>query len=668
MTKQQGFRGAVSGFQKTVIVAIVALMGLSAVSLQVLRVNGPLYQRVVLGKDLVADILPPPEYVLEAYLEATLARTETGDVVARRAARLKELRAQYDDRQTYWTASNLDPKLKGQILGPVNDTAARFWGEVEGKYLPALQSGDQAAAQASYATLSAAYAGHRNAVDHLVTDANEAVAASEKQARWISLAVLLVMAMGLVGAVLYTRRRGAAVVHQVVDPLAAMTDAMSRISEGDLRVPIQHDERTDELGAMARALKKFVQQGLETQGLREQQETARLHAEDLRVAGDAKRADALRGMAERVEDETRLAVQSVSANSEVMTEKAQELARLAADVGRRSGQVSVAAADTLIQTQTVAATATELDAAIQSIRKQVESARLAASQVAGAALDADGAIGRLSSAVGEIDAVTTVIDDIARQINLLALNASVEAARAGDAGRGFAVVAHEVRALAQQTAAATANIRGLIGGVKSSTEETVDAVRGITGRVGAMDDASLSIAGAVEQQASATVEIARSVTETNAMAERMVAQINQVADGARTAGEISDQVDQLSRTVSESVASLSTTLVRVVRTSTDEVERRRKPRFSADLPVQVVSARDSAEGVIRNLSEGGAMIDGLPSMSGRISLHLQGFSVALPADVLGLKNGLTHVKFRPDSHQTQAITEFFAGHKMSTAA
>lgn len=668
MAQQQGFRGAVSGFQKTVIIAIVALMGLSAVSLEVLRVNGPLYQRIVLGKDLVADILPPPEYVLEAYLEATLARTETGNANARRTARLKELRAQYDDRQAYWTASHLAPKLKSQILGPVNATATRFWNEVEDNYLPALQSGDQAAAQASYARLSAAYAGHRAAVDHLVTDANVAGAASEKQARWISLAVMLVMAMGLAGAVLYTRRRGAAVVHQVVDPLAAMTDAMSRISDGDLEVHIQHDARSDELGAMARALNKFLQQGVETRSLREQQEAARLHAEDLRVAGDAKRTDALRGMAERVEDETRQAVQSVAANTEVMTERAQELARLAADVGRRSGQVSMAAADTLIQTQTVAATATELDAAIQSIRKQVETARLAASQVAGAALDADGAIGRLSSAVGEIDAVTSVIDDIARQTNLLALNASVEAARAGDAGRGFAVVALEVRTLAQQTAAATASIRGLIAGVKSSADETVDAVRGITGRVGAMDDASLSIAGAVEQQASATMDIARSVTETNAMAERMVAQINQVADGARTAGGISDQVDQLSRTVAESVASLSTTLVRVVRTSTDEVERRRKPRFSVDLLVHVAGARDRMEGVIRNLSEGGAMIDGLPSTSGRLSLHLPGFIDALPADVLGLHGGLTHVKFRPDSDQTQALVDLIAGLERRAAA
>lgn len=657
---QQSFHRAVDGFRRSVLIAILALMTMATVSLAVLSVNGPLYHNIALGKDLVADILPPPEYVLEAYLETSLAlRGDAADVAAR-TQRLADLKAQYDDRQAVWTRSDLPAALKGQILGPVNDTAQTFWTQVEDTYLPALQRGDQAAAQQSFAALSRDYQAHRQAVDHLVTDAGGFNSRSERVAFLAILAAVAVMAASLVGAVILTRRGAQRIVDQVVTPLARMTETMSRLSGGDLDVEIASSGQTEELSAMALALIRFRDQGREAQGLHRQQEEAQQHSQEERVAAEGRRAAALQGMAERVERETRGAVQSVAETTGTVLDRVNAMVRISVDVQQRSGAVAAAAQDTLSQTRAVATTAHELDASIRSIRGQVDHARAAAAEVVGAAGEADGAIGRLTLSVDEISKVTDLIAEIARQSNLLALNANVEAARAGESGKGFAVVAGEVRSLAQQTARATADIRGLIDGVQRSATETVKAVGGITERIETMDKASDAIAGAVQQQAAATIAIARSIAETSTMAETMVRQIEDVSREARHAGEISREVDRLSQAVVDDIASLSKTLVRVVRTSTDEVERRQLPRFAVALPVEVRTAAGTVRGMIRNISEGGALIEGVDARQGRVTLVLSGVSGALEGVILDHQDGLAHIKFMSSLPQRQSLVQLIA--------
>ncbi len=144
-----------------VLFGLVTACGLAAVvftgvyALSDVKVGGPLYNQIKLGNDLVADILPPPEYVIEAYLETTLALNNPAELEAHRA-RLVQLKKDYDERRDYWTKSDLDPTLKARLITDSHREVQRFWDAVEGEFLPALAKGDTQAAAKAYAAVTAA--------------------------------------------------------------------------------------------------------------------------------------------------------------------------------------------------------------------------------------------------------------------------------------------------------------------------------------------------------------------------------------------------------------------------------------------------------------------------------------------------------------------------------
>ena len=151
-------------------------------------------------------------------------------------------------------------------------------------------------------------------------------------------------------------------------------------------------------------------------------------------------------------------------------------------------------------------------------------------------------VSELSKAAARIGDVVELINAIAGQTNLLALNATIEAARAGEAGRGFAVVAAEVKALAEQTAKATGEIGQQISGIQSATEDSVNAIRQISGTIEKLSEISSTIASAVEEQGAATQEIARNVQQAALGTNQVSSNIVDVQRGASDAGSASSQV------------------------------------------------------------------------------------------------------------------------------
>ena len=200
--------------------------------------------------------------------------------------------------------------------------------------------------------------------------------------------------------------------------------------------------------------------------------------------------------------------------------------------------------------QTVAAAAEELASSIQEISRQVTDSTRIAGEAVSEVEQTSAKIQGLSDAALRIGEVVTLITDIAEQTNLLALNATIEAARAGEAGKGFAVVASEVKNLASQTARATQEISQQITGIQSATRDSVTAISSINRTIGRMNEITASVAAAVEEQGAATAEIARNVEQAASGTQDVSTNIQGVTAAAGETSLASRQIQDAARNLS----------------------------------------------------------------------------------------------------------------------
>ncbi|MBR0690878.1 HAMP domain-containing protein [Bradyrhizobium manausense] len=551
---------AIIAFGIVLAIGFTAVVSTSLYALRELKVGGPLYSDIKLGNDLIADILPPPEYVIEAYLEATLAMREP-DQLAAHGERLVQLRKDYDERKAYWTASSLSADLKTALVSNSDAEVQKFWKLLSDQLLPALKAKDAAASERAYAQLKDAYTAHRAVIDSIVESANKQNADMEKLAADRDSAMLYIL-LGVSAAVLAFIAAGLlGVAFGVVRPIVRMTDTMQKLATGDLAADIPFAQRQDEVGSMAGALQVFKQGAIENSRLREEQ----LRQEQ--EAALAKRG-ALYQMAETVERETGRSVDTASATTQGVERAALSLSEIARSLSSESQAVAAASTQALGSSQTVSAAAEELSASIREIATQVgRTSTVTKSAVAGRE-QARSTIQALAGAVKKIAEVSDLIGGIAGQTNLLALNATIEAARAGEAGRGFAVVAAEVKSLSDQTAKSTEEIGRLIAEIQASTQAAVDAVETMGGHIVEIDGVATSVAAAMEQQDAATREIARSISESASAAKEVSAKIANVSRDAASVNERAADVRQAIAGMAANLESLRSVVVRTVRDST----------------------------------------------------------------------------------------------------
>ena len=525
---------AIFAFGTLVVVGLMAVIFASNFALSQLKVGGPLYDKIKLGNDLVADILPPPEYVIEAYLEATLALQDPATVAARRD-RLAQLKKDYDERREFWSKSDLDPAIKAKLVEKSHGEVQRFWTLVDQSFLPALAKGDTAAAAKSYADITAAYTAHRAVIDDIVKQTNDENAATEAEATsrvqlfttivWsISAFVFIVFGAGLAG-----------IAKGVIQPITGMTAVMQRLAGGELEGDIPSLGRKDEVGAMAGAVQIFKENAERVRAMEAAQAVAARKAEEDRKA-------AMRQVADGFEQAIGRIVRTVASASSDIETAASGLKNTADTTQQLSTTVAAASAQSSSNVQSAAAAAEEMASSVAEIGRQVQQSQKIAQSAVAQAEQTNVGISELSQSADRIGEVIKMITEVAEQTNLLALNATIEAARAGEAGRGFAVVAAEVKALSAQTAKATEEIAAQVTHMQSATAQSVSAIRDIGGTIARISEISTAIAAAVEEQGAATHEIARNVQQAAQGATQVTGSIADVNRGAADTGSKAEQV------------------------------------------------------------------------------------------------------------------------------
>jgi len=353
----------------------------------------------------------------------------------------------------------------------------------------------------------------------------------------------------------------------ITTQINGLTEAMDALAGGNTDIDVPGQGRPGSVGRMAKSIEVFRESAIRVKAMEAEQEEAREQAEKNRLA-------ALRDMANTVESETKKAVVIVAKAAANMKTAAGQMSQSAESVNGNSQSVAAAAEESLRNSETVAAAAEELSASIAEILRQVESQNQIAADAVARAEPAAASVNDLKSAADSIGQVVTLIQDIAEQTNLLALNATIEAARAGEAGKGFAVVANEVKSLASQTGKATEEIEKQVTGMQTTTTQCVDAIQSITGIIHEMNTITLTISEAVTQQNAATQEISRNVSETTRAATEVTTQITEVSRESNQATEIAKEVTGYAENVDVQVQSLETTLNRIVRSASDDGDRR----------------------------------------------------------------------------------------------
>jgi X-X-X-Leu-X-X-Gly heptad repeat protein len=530
--------GAANLFGIVVALGFVALVATNIVASSQLKVGGPVYHEIVQGKDLIADILPPPEYIIEAYLESTLALNDPASVEEHRQ-RLVQLHKDYDDRRAYWDQSDIDASLKEKLLNRSDAAVTRYWKETESRFLPALEKGDLATAREAYAEMTKAYNEHRAVIDEIVTASNAMNADTEVMAAaraslfsTINWSVAIVVLLIVVGGVW-------AAIKGVVRPIIAMTGIMESLAHGKTDIEVPETSRADEIGLMTKAVSFFRDSLIESHHFAAQQ--------DLESQRRAERAKCIENLVEGFDRQATAALTVVTSASEELRVAADTLSTATSEVQQRSGTVASGATEAASGVQTVASAAEELHASISEISRQVSQSNSIASQALEQAASTSKQIQTLATAGQEIGEVVKLINDIASQTNLLALNATIEAARAGDAGKGFAVVANEVKSLASQTGRATEDISNKITAIQNATETAVVAIRQISETIKQVSQSTSAMAAAIEEQSAATQEIARNTEQASVGVQDVTQNIEGVSRAAQESNAVSSQVQQAAR-------------------------------------------------------------------------------------------------------------------------
>ena len=587
-------KGQIGGFAILGGLALTILV--SAFGIQEVRIGGPLHQTEQTMNDLTADILPPPIFQVEPWLEATLIVDGHGSR-SEHVARMEQLRKTFLDRRAYWNSHEFPAELETDYHAATAE-ADKFWQDYERSFLPAVRSGDTARIDAAHLVLGEDFAKHREAIAKLVQHSADVKTETDAEA-----GSALVLTVGLIGVlatvimgmvvfgILYLRR-------QALMPLAETADLMTRMAAGDLEAGRRSEHRGDEIGGMTRAIEVFRESAKAQRAAEAKQKEvveSLSTALDQLAEGDlayliekplAPEYEALRSGYNQTIGKLAELMRRVSASASSVSTGAGEIRAASDDLALRNEQQAASLEETAAAMNQVTGIVKETADSAANVQRSISDAHHEATDGGEVVQRAIGAMAAIEASAQEITQIINVIDGSAFQTNLLARNAGVAAARAGAAGKGFAGVANEVRALAQRSADAAKDIKELInasteqvaGGVKL-VNETGTLLEKIVGRVGHIREAVIEIARSTENQSINLEQVNSAVSDMDRMTQQNAAMVEQSTAAARSLADVARELNQL-------VAQFRTGAESAAMVSFPATAQRRRAAAAPPLPVQ----------------------------------------------------------------------------------
>lgn len=569
--------GQLLTFAIIVIVGLVTSVGSQFYTLRQLRVNGPIYQDIIEGKNLLTESTLVYAEITEAYMLANemFAHSTLAD---KNTQKISTLQKKFTEQVALWEKQDLNPEIKTQLEEDVLVKSTEFWSIIQDQFIPAYKSNEEIFVEIALGTMLASYQAIQESVATLVDVANTTLTNSEKDAAakemklmiFASLVTLISIIVIIIGMFMFRRR--------AITPLGNIKNYMNILRSGDSKIDVPFTQRDDEIGEIAKSLEHFRQAAIDRDNIQAQSDNQRrqkaVQDADLKEQHtktevernqviqkltdgliSVSRGDLSYRINERFAAEFEELRAAFNQSIDTLSGTLAEVSNATYSVRSRVEVVSKSSDDLSKRTEQQAAsleqTATALGQVTSNVLDSTKQASLAQNMAADTKNGAEKsgvvvrnaieAMTKIEESAQQINQIISVMDEIAFQTNLLALNAGVEAARAGEAGRGFAVVAQEVRELAQRSAKAAKEIKGLIdtssGHVEtgvSLVNETGVSLEKIEQRASEVNDIIVSIVAVSNEQSIALAEINTSVglmdkvTQQNAT---MVQETNLSCDG-----------------------------------------------------------------------------------------------------------------------------------------